>query len=151
MKKIITGSLLTAIISNNIAYANNINNTIDYNDNINNEILNKSEDTIINKEQEENLDNNYSIDNPFSNEDQNININKDKDNKSTSISQINVDNYDSLKEALSKSDVEINIKNNIQIIDTINVTGSNILINGEGYTLDLNEIDPLSKKNKFIH
>ena len=92
------------------------------------------------------------INNGISNEnigiDKNTNTNQDKENKS--ISEIDVHDYDSLKEALSKSNVIINIKNNIQITDTINVTGSNIVVNGEGQTLDLNEIDSLNKKNKFI-
>ncbi len=81
--------------------------------------------------------------------DQNSDMNTTPDTLNSSQT-IEVSDFDGLRVAVAKSDITIHIKNDIQLLDTIHVTGRNVIIQGEGNTLDLYETDVNNKKNKFV-
>ena len=58
-----------------------------------------------------------------------------------------VTDFNGLKNAVSKSNVTINIKNDIKFDQAINITGKNITINGDGKKFDLNQTDDT---NRFV-
>ena len=129
MKKIIAKTLITALISNNAVYTNNINNKLlDINSNV--EVVESIEDIDI----IESIENKSSA--------------LQTKNKAIII-QEDVDDFDSLKKAVEKSDIEINIKKNIVLQDSINITGTNVTINGGGFTLDLNQTNPSDTSSRF--
>lgn len=129
MKKIIAKTLITALISNNAVYTDNINNKLlDINSNV--EVVESIEDIDI----IESIENKSSA--------------LQTKNKAIII-QEDVDDFDSLKKAVEKSDIEINIKKNIVLQDSINITGTNVTINGGGFTLDLNQTNPSDTSSRF--
>ena len=65
------------------------------------------------------------------------------------ISQQDVSDFETLKNAVTKSNTQINITNHIVFQGAINVTGNNVTINGGGFTLDLNQDSATGTSNKF--
>ena len=179
MKKVITGTLITAMMSNNVAYASEIikNQSIEMNENV--DITQSTEDVaeveVKDKlddvaESEENLDLESEAVQPEENvQDSNENKESLQDNESENVVQatsesINVSSgsttnttvartvedvtdFNGLKNAVSKSNVTINIKNDIKFDQAINITGKNITINGDGKKFDLNQTDDT---NRFV-
>ena len=179
MKKVITGTLITAMMSNNVAYASEIikNQSIEMNENV--DITQSTEDVaeveVKDKlddvaESEENLDLESEAVQPEENvQDSNENKESLQDNESENVVQAtsasantslestanttvnrtveNVTDFNGLKNAVSKSNVTINIKNDIKFDQAINITGKNITINGDGKKFDLNQTDDT---NRFV-
>ena len=62
---------------------------------------------------------------------------------------VNVKDAEELKLYKDHSDITISITDNIILDDKIEVTGSNIVINGNGFTIDINE-DKANLTNRFV-
>ena len=150
MKKIITGSLITAIVSNNIVYANELENEFEgINENIvistttdlEQEKENEKEDAVENKENVTNTE--EVVSEPILEEEkQEENANKDT-TQETTTTQVNVSSFKELQDALATNDTNkvINVTN--EIIFTANleisVKNKNIIINGNGHKFLLNK------------
>ena len=60
---------------------------------------------------------------------------------------LNASSFESLKKAVTQSNVNINITSDIKFDNAIDITGKNIIINGDGKTFDLNQPDTT---NRFV-
>ncbi|WP_338659638.1 DUF5011 domain-containing protein [Paraclostridium sordellii] len=141
MKKVITGSLLTIMISNNLVYAEELKGEIlDRNENVNisttTEFQNQ-EYVNTTKEETENLVNSEK------------NVKTLEKNKSLSTNVLTVSNFVDFKKVLETYNVSnktINITNDIMFTGnlTISSKNKNVIINGNNKKIDLNN------KYKFI-
>ncbi|MEE0933843.1 pectate lyase-like adhesive domain-containing protein [Clostridium sp. D43t1_170807_H7] len=169
MKKIITGTLITAIISNNVAYCDTMKNQLaDGNEDV--EVTQTIDDELENSWNEDSLEKNQSKDIIQSTEEKVESVDKVQvveelvDKSATGdttqqfldipvvITQEYVTDFTSLADAIKKSNIEITIKNDITLqgSEVLNVTGKNVTINGGGFTLDLNQVDSTDTTNKFV-
>ena len=173
MKKVIAGTLITAMVSNNMVYADTIKNEfLEVSDNV--EVMESVEELLENNEnvtQQENDKTETNFGNELPEKKEEADLEQLEENKVEVISDaestekkesvdtvqsiekttvktdINVSNYDQLKTAVTQSNVNINIISNIKFDNPINITGKNITINGDGKTFDLNQTDTT---NRFV-
>ena len=136
MKKVITGSLLTIMISNNLVYAEELKD----------EISNRSENIKISRATE--LENQEDV-NTRKEENKNVYDSEEyiktvEKNTSSSTVEVTVSNFADLKKILETDNIRyktINITNDIIFTDKLTVSSKNknLIINGNGKKIDLND------------
>ena len=172
MKKVITSTLITTMISNNVTCASEIinNQSIEANQNVDIvesiedvtevEVKDELNDAVQSEEsvdeesvqtEEEAQDSNdgeLSQNTESENGVQAINQNTNTSSGATvTTTQKDVHNFTELQDALKQSNIIINIKSDIKFDAPINIIGQNITINGEEHRFDLNQTDD---KNRFV-
>lgn len=148
MKKVIAGTLITAMVSNNLAYADTIKNEfLEVSDNT--EVIESVEELLENNENETQLGTDKTETNfeyELAEKKESVDTAQSVE-KTTVKTDIDVFDYNQLKNAVTQSNVNINIKNDISFDNPINITGQNITINGDGRKFDLKQTDDT---NRFV-
>ncbi|CUO06706.1 hypothetical protein [Clostridium disporicum] len=124
MKKVIAGTLITAMVSNNLAYADTIKNEfLEVSDNT--EVIESVEELLENNENETQLGTDKTETNfeyELAEKKESVDTAQSVE-KTTVKTDIDVFDYNQLKNAVMQSNVNINIKNDISFDNPINITG----------------------------
>lgn len=79
----------------------------------------------------------------------NIYVTQSMTNNIVTTQTVTVNDFNDLKQYKDTSDVTIDIKANITLDEKIEMTGSNVVINGNGFEIDINE-NKAKLENKFV-
>ena len=79
----------------------------------------------------------------------NMDVTQSMTNNIVTTQTVNVNNFNDLKQYKDTSDITIEISGNITLDEKIEMTGSNVVINGNGFEIDINENK--TKLEKKLH
>ncbi|MDY2632524.1 MAG: hypothetical protein SOV85_14415 [Clostridium sp.] len=79
----------------------------------------------------------------------NMDVTQSMTNNIVTTQTVNVNNFNDLKQYKDTSDITIEISGNITLDEKIEMTGSNVVINGNGFEIDINE-NKTKLENKFV-